>query len=188
MTAKSARTLGILAAAFGLATLALPAAADQASEIAAVKAATEKYNDIAVALAEGFIAPEGCISAAGEGLPPELGAMGIHYIHPGMLKITDGADPEDLRGERTCVLRPRPLGSLQLDENLGLVIQQFPGEALLASPAPHDQAVSISLDVESRHPGSNEEGQAVHSVSSSSKLGETLSASSGLSGTPPRTA
>jgi len=77
-----------LCATTGLAALASTAIADQA-DIAAILAATEKYKDIDVALAEGFVpAPSGCVSAAAEGLPAELGAMGIHYIHPGMLGIT----------------------------------------------------------------------------------------------------
>lgn len=55
----------------------------------AIRAATAKYRDVSVALAEGFIPdPSGaCVSAAAEGLPAELGAMGIHYLHPGMLGL-----------------------------------------------------------------------------------------------------
>jgi hypothetical protein len=35
-----------------------------------------KYQDIEVALADGYITPDNhCVSAAGEGLPAELGAM-----------------------------------------------------------------------------------------------------------------
>jgi len=53
-----------------------------------IRAATVKYKDVNVALAEGFVpAPPGCVSAAAEGLPAEMGAMGIHYIHPGMMGL-----------------------------------------------------------------------------------------------------
>ena len=65
-----------------------------------MRANVEKYKDIEVALAEGYITPDNhCVSAAGEGLPAELGAMGIHYIHPAMLKIT-GTEPR-VNGEST---------------------------------------------------------------------------------------
>jgi hypothetical protein len=55
--------------------------------------AVSKYKDVNVAMAEGYISPDNnCVSAEGEGLPPDLGAMGMHYIQPQLLKIT-GTDP-----------------------------------------------------------------------------------------------
>jgi len=101
-----ARSAAIAIAALGVVALTAPAiahgpmgqggadaAADEAAiaaEIAKVRKATEKYQDIKVALAEGFIlAPPGhCITAGEEGLPAEWGGMGLHYINPKMLKIT----------------------------------------------------------------------------------------------------
>ena len=87
-----------------------------------MRASTEKYKDINVALADGYITPDNhCVSAAGEGLPPELGAMGIHYIHPAMLKIT-GTEPR-VDGESTytdwsqpsiLIYEPQADGSLEL--------------------------------------------------------------------------
>ena len=87
-----------------------------------MKAATEKYKDINVALADGYITPDNhCVSAEGEGLPPELGAMGIHYIHPAMLKIT-GTEPR-VDGESTytdwsqpsiLIYEPQADGTLEL--------------------------------------------------------------------------
>lgn len=71
--------------------LALAAATARAGEedLTAIRAATAKYQDVNAALADGFVPdPGGCISAAAEGLPAELGAMGIHYINPGRLGIT----------------------------------------------------------------------------------------------------
>jgi len=72
-----------------------------AAEIAKVREATKKYEDIKVALDEGYIpAPPGhCITAAEEGLPAAWGGMGIHYINPKMLKITR-AEPR-VAGEST---------------------------------------------------------------------------------------
>lgn len=72
-----------------------------AAEIEKVRQATQKYQDVNVALAEGYVpAPPGdCVTAAKEGLPPEWGGMGIHYISPKLLKIT-GAKPR-VHGEST---------------------------------------------------------------------------------------
>ena len=55
-----------------------------------LRARVDKYKDINVALADGYITPDNnhCVSAAAEGLPAELGAMGVHYVHPGLLQIT----------------------------------------------------------------------------------------------------
>jgi hypothetical protein len=48
-----------------------------------MRKAVDKYKDVKVALADGYITPDNhCVSAANSGLPAELGAMGIHYINP----------------------------------------------------------------------------------------------------------
>ena len=74
---------------FAVGLLVGSAALADADQIDAIRAATAKYADVNVALAEGFFpAPPGnCETAAAEGLPPELGAMGVHYIHPGLLGL-----------------------------------------------------------------------------------------------------
>lgn len=58
--------------------------------LAAIREATAKYKDVKAALADGFIPdPSGmCVSAAAEGLPAAMGAMGIHYLNPARLGIT----------------------------------------------------------------------------------------------------
>jgi hypothetical protein len=91
-------------------------------DLDAMRASVEKYKDINVALADGYITPDNhCVSAAAEGLPPELGAMGIHYIHPALLKIT-GTDPR-VDGQSTytdwaqpsiLIYEPQADGSLEL--------------------------------------------------------------------------
>jgi hypothetical protein len=92
-------------------------------DLDAVRAATEKYRDIEVALADGFIlAPPGeCVTAAHEGLPAEWGAMGMHYIHPGRLQITateprvDGQSTyTDFVNPAILIYEPEADGSLQL--------------------------------------------------------------------------
>lgn len=87
-----------------------------------MRASVEKYKDINVAMAEGYITPDNlCVSAAAEGLPAELGAMGIHYIHPALLKIT-GTEPR-VNGESTytdwsqpaiLIYEPQADGSMEL--------------------------------------------------------------------------
>jgi hypothetical protein len=60
-----------------------------AAEVDAIRAATAKYRDVKAAIADGYVLPmQMCVSAALEGLPPQLGAMGLHYVRPDLLKIT----------------------------------------------------------------------------------------------------
>ena len=115
----------------GLASIA--AAQNATEEIAAVEAAAEKYRDVNVALAEGFIPdPSGhCVSAAEEGLPPEWGGMGIHYLNMAALKITAGEPRVDGEGTHTDFMNPAILlyepqkdGSLELVGVENLVFQK----------------------------------------------------------------
>lgn len=75
-----------------LLTSSVPAmAADgDAAQAEALRAASERFMDVNVALAEGYIAdPSGmCVTAEMEGQPAERGAMGIHYFRPDFLGIT----------------------------------------------------------------------------------------------------
>ncbi len=126
MRSKYLVSIGLAAAAVAVATLAVPTAAtahDVAAEIAKVQAATAKYSDVKAALAAGYVpAPPGdCVTAAKEGLPPQWGGMGIHYINPKMLKIK-GAEPK-VTGESThtdfmnpaiLLYEPRADGTLKL--------------------------------------------------------------------------
>ncbi|MCE5972068.1 hypothetical protein LZA78_01000 [Sinirhodobacter sp. WL0062] len=92
-------------------------------DLDALRAATEKYKDVNVALAEGFIPdPSGhCVSAAAEGLPAEMGGMGIHYLNPAALQIT-GAEPRvdgmsthtDFMKPAILLYEPQADGSLEL--------------------------------------------------------------------------
>lgn len=105
-----------------LTALAPIAALADEVDLDTMRASVEKYRDINVALAEGYITPDNrCISAEAEGLPAELGAMGIHYIHPAMLQIT-GTEPR-VNGESTytdwsqpsiLIYEPQADGSMEL--------------------------------------------------------------------------
>ncbi|MHA1548764.1 MAG: hypothetical protein ACTSYE_07520 [Alphaproteobacteria bacterium] len=124
----------LIVASVGLAILAQTggAIADEASEVAAVRAATEKYQDVNVALADGYIPdPSGqCVSAAAEGLPAEWGAMGIHYLNPALLQITateprlDGMSIHtDFQNPAILIYEPQADGSLVLVAAENLVFQ-----------------------------------------------------------------
>jgi hypothetical protein len=99
--------------------------------LAAAKAASEKYMDVNVALAAGFIPdPSGvCATAAEAGLPPEMGAMGVHYLNMAKLKIT-GNNPIDGQSTHTdfndpaiLIYEPQSDGSMQLVGVENLVFQ-----------------------------------------------------------------
>ena len=63
--------------------------APDSPEVMALVQVANKYKDVNVALSEGYIPADGmCVTAAMEGLPGELGGMGVHYIRPDLLKIT----------------------------------------------------------------------------------------------------
>ncbi|MCK4868335.1 MAG: hypothetical protein KAT39_09800 [Alphaproteobacteria bacterium] len=91
--------------------LVLPGAATAqgvAAEIEKVRIASQRFADVKVALAEGYVpAPPGeCISAAHEGLPPEWGGMGIHYVNPKMLKMKAGGARADGGSTHTDFMNP----------------------------------------------------------------------------------
>jgi hypothetical protein len=66
------------------------ASADLAQDLARIRQATQRYRDINVAFAEGYIIPPPgeCVTAEAEGQPRQLGAMGVHVIRPDRLGIT----------------------------------------------------------------------------------------------------
>lgn len=73
-----------------------------------IKAATEKYKDVNVALAEGFI-PDPmnmCETAENMGKSAEEGAMGVHYFRPDLLQITSTEPRVNGMGVHTDFLQP----------------------------------------------------------------------------------
>lgn len=89
-----------------------------------VRAATEKYRDVKVALAEGYIADPAniCETADMMGRPATDGAMGIHYFRPDLLGIKGPPNPR-VNGDGThtdwlkpgiLIYEPQADGSLQL--------------------------------------------------------------------------
>ncbi len=88
-----------------------------------IRKATERFRDVNVALAEGYIAPPGniCDTAEMMGQPKELGAMGIHYFRPDLLGIT-AVEPRvngvglhtDYTKPAILIYEPQADGSLEL--------------------------------------------------------------------------
>ncbi len=94
-----------------------------ARELEAVRDATQKYRDVEVALAEGYVRDpmDMCVTAQMEGLPRQLGSMGIHYFRPDLLGLTT-TEPRvagvgihgDFRQPGVLVYEPQADGSLEL--------------------------------------------------------------------------
>jgi hypothetical protein len=92
--------------------------------LAEVRAATEKYRDIAVALAEGYLRDpsDTCETADMMGKPAALGGMGIHYFRPDMLGIAGPPNPRvdgtgthtDFRKPAILIYEPQADGTLEL--------------------------------------------------------------------------
>ncbi|HET7601456.1 MAG TPA: hypothetical protein VFK36_00475 [Gemmatimonadales bacterium] len=114
-----------------LALLAPPALQSQAAKSAVaeptlkqVRELTSRYQDVKVALADGYIPdPSGmCVAATMEGRPAEEGAMGVHYVRPDLLGITGPPNPRvngtstytDFRQPAILIYEPQADGSSQL--------------------------------------------------------------------------
>jgi hypothetical protein len=113
---------GVLALALMFSHPAQPANSEP--DLAAVRAATARFQDVKAAVAEGYVrAPVSmCDTAETMGKPPSLAATGIHYFRPDLLGITgppnprvsgDGTDT-DFRKPAILIYEPQPDGSLQL--------------------------------------------------------------------------
>ncbi|AHG90400.1 hypothetical protein J421_2863 [Gemmatirosa kalamazoonensis] len=93
-------------------------------DLTAVRAATERFRDVKVALAEGYIRDpfDLCDTAEMMGRPAALGAMGIHYVRPDLLGITGPPNPRvdgtgthiDFRKPAILIYEPQKDGSLDL--------------------------------------------------------------------------
>jgi hypothetical protein len=97
-----------------------------------VRAATDRFRDVNVALAEGYLRDpmDVCETADMMGRPAEVGAMGIHFFRPDLLGITatspriDGNGMHmDFRQPSVLIYEPAEDGSLQLVAVENLVFQ-----------------------------------------------------------------
>ena len=89
-----------------------------------VRRATERFRDVNVALAEGYIRDpfDLCDTAEMMGRPASLGAMGIHYFRPDLLGITAPPSPRvdgvgthlDFLKPSILIYEPQANGSVEL--------------------------------------------------------------------------
>ncbi|MBB3764111.1 hypothetical protein [Sphingomicrobium lutaoense] len=125
----------VLIGALGALSCVSPALADPGEpSLEAVKAATERFKDINVALAEGYV-PDPmnmCETAVHMGRDPALGAMGIHYFRPDLLGISEPPNPRvngngthtDFLNPSILIYEPQADGSLELVAVENLVFQE----------------------------------------------------------------
>lgn len=93
-------------------------------DLTAVRAATARFRDEKVALAEGYIRDplNLCDTAEMMGQPAELGVMGVHYFRPDLLGITAPPSPRvngngthtDFTKPAVLIYEPQKDGSMQL--------------------------------------------------------------------------
>jgi hypothetical protein len=125
--------------AFGQARLASGAASTvpdtkAAPSLSEIRTATERFRDAKVALAEGYLRDPAsmCVTAEMEGMPPQLGGMGIHYFRPDLLGITGPPNPRvsgtgthtDFRTPAVLIYEPQADGSLRLVAVENLVFEK----------------------------------------------------------------
>ena len=92
--------------------------------LAEVRTATERFRDVNIALAEGFIRDPSdiCETADMMGRPVSDGAMGVHYFRPDLLGITAPPSPRvdgngthtDFRVPAILIYEPQADGSMEL--------------------------------------------------------------------------
>lgn len=177
---KYVLTAGPAVLAFALASVPSPAAAQETAPLVplaaataeptleAVIAATERFKDVNVALAEGYIADPMniCETADMLGRPADLGTMGIHYFRPDRLMITateplvdGGSIHTNFLEPSVLIYEPQPDGSLALAAVENLVFKQA-WEAAGNTAPPTFQGVEYNLMVDD--PSTTEVDEAHH--------------------------
>jgi hypothetical protein len=165
MKPRSATTLallgitGLLSAAWAAAQSAPRArlaAGPGEPTLAEVRAATERFRDVEVALAEGYIRDpfDLCETAEMMGRPAALGAMGVHYFRPDLLGVTQPPSPRvdgvgvhtDFRTPAILIYEPQADGSMALVAVENLVFARSWREAGHSAPptffgAPYDTMI-----------------------------------------------
>ncbi|HTI88677.1 MAG TPA: hypothetical protein VL966_18910 [Alphaproteobacteria bacterium] len=118
--------------------------------------ATERFRDVNVALAEGFIRDpmNKCEDAPMMGQPAALGAMGVHYFRPDLLGISGPPNPRvdgtgthtDFRKPAILIYEPQRDGSLQLVAVENLVFMKSWNAGHQAPPSFHGIAYDRMVD------------------------------------------
>lgn len=127
----------VAAGAVVLGTQAPASGAPGRSDLAKVKAATARFHDVAAAKAAGYIPVSGCEQL------PGVGAMGVHFLNPGL--AGDGVvDP----------LRPEVLLYLPTDDGLRLVgVEWFVAEQASGGQRPSVLGVPFDGPMDGHGPG-----------------------------------
>ena len=131
------------------------AEADAGPSLEEVRAATERFQDVNVALAEGYIRDpmDLCDTAEMLGRPAELGAMGVHYFRPDLLGITEPPDPRvngtgthtDFLEPAVVIYEPQSDGSLELVAVENLVFREAAGHT--SPPSFHEVQYNLMEDL-----------------------------------------
>ena len=118
----SAAALAAVTLAPGISAKAAPGDAEPTLE--EVRKATERFRDVNVALAEGYVRDhlDMCDTAEMMGKPAELGAMGIHFARLDLLGVTAPPNPRvdgdgvhtDFKAPSILIYEPQADGSLEL--------------------------------------------------------------------------
>jgi hypothetical protein len=146
---------GAVALALAVSHPSSPAPAEP--DLATVRAATARFQDVKVALAEGYVRDPSdmCDTASMMGRPANLGAMGIHFFRPDLLGVSGPPNPRvNGKGTHTDFLKPgiliyepRPDGSLALVAVENLVFRWAWREAgNTAPPSFHGVAYDLMED------------------------------------------
>ena len=99
-----------------------------------VRALTQRFQDVNIALADGYVRDpmDLCDTAEMMGRPAALGAMGVHYFRPDLLGITAPPNPRvdgngthtDFRHPAILIYEPQADGSMRLVAVENLVFAQ----------------------------------------------------------------
>ncbi len=131
--------LGLAAASATALTLAIAhpgawaAASPGEPTLEEVRAATERFRDVKVALAEGYVRDpmDICETAPMMGRPAADGAMGIHFVRPDLLglktekpRVNGDGIHTDFRKPSILIYEPQPDGALKLVAVENLVFQK----------------------------------------------------------------
>jgi hypothetical protein len=102
--------------------------------LAEVRSLTERFQDVEVALAEGYVRDpfDLCDTAEMMGRPASMGAMGVHYFRADLLGVTAPPSPRvngdgahtDFRLPSILIYEPQADGSLELVAVENLVFRQ----------------------------------------------------------------
>ena len=120
--------LGAALAGLAAAVSSAPVPADRPATVEPtldeVRALTQRFQDVNVALAEGYLRDplDLCDTADMMGRPAALGAMGIHYFRPDLLGITAPPNPRvdgngihtDFRRPAILIYEPQADGAMRL--------------------------------------------------------------------------